>query len=100
MKIILTEKEAQQVEMAAVQKLVQDRLQNMIEARAEEMNRELNEAPLDWATDAKWSNEPTYTLADIHKKYLSRPMIDVASGQKSLLIPAGVDVSKVKMETR
>ena len=94
MKIILTEKEQQQIEMAAVQKLVQDKLTNMIEARVEEMNRELNNNA---QAELPFSAEPTYTLAEIHKKYLSRSVIDVASGQKSLLVPAGIEIDHKKI---
>ena len=94
MKIILTAQEKQQVEMAAVQKLVQDKIQNLIEARCEEMARELNS---EGAVDA-FQGEPEYTLKDIHLKFLgSKSVIDTQSTQKSLLIPAGVDVSKVKV---
>ena len=95
MKIILTSQEKQQVEVAAVQKLVQDKLTNMIEARAEEMLRELND---DGAVMDTFQGEPTYTLKDIHKRFLSaRPVIDTSSAAKTLLVPAGVDVSKVKV---
>lgn len=94
MKIILTPAEKQQVELAAMQKLVQDKIQNLIEARCEEMARELNS---EGAVDA-FQGEPEYTLKEIHLKFLgSKPVIDVASGQKSLLVPAGVDLSKVKV---
>ena len=79
MKIKLTEKEAQQVEIAAVQKLVQDQIQNIIDDRSADMRREL---------DASCEE---YTLVEIQKKFLgSRPIIDTESTQKSLLIPAGV----------
>ena len=98
MKILLTEKEAQQVELAALQKLVQDKIQNLIEARCEEMNRELNTDPDTGGTYEGFQGEPEYTLKDIHLKFLgSKSVIDTQSAQKSLLIPAGVDVSKVKV---
>ena len=94
MKLILTKEEAQQVEAAAAQKLVQDKLTSMIEARVEEMQRELNS---EGAMDA-FQGEPVYTLKEIHTKFLGkRPIIDTASAAKTLLVPAGVDVSKVKV---
>ena len=98
MKIILTAQEKQQVEMAAVQKLVQDKLTNMIEARVEELNRELNTDPDTGGTYEGFQGEPEYTLKDIHIKFLGNTgRIDTASSQKTLLVPAGVDVSKVKV---
>ena len=94
MKIILNAQEKQQVEMAAVQKLVQDKVTNLIEARAEEMARELNN---EGAIDA-FQGEPEYTLKEIHTKFLGNiSRVDTASAQKTLLVPAGVDLSKVKV---
>lgn len=66
------------MEMAALQKIAQDKLQNLIDARAEEMLREIGD-------------EET-TLMDLHKKYLSKPIIDTQSAAKSLLVPAGVKI--------
>ena len=91
MKIILTAQEKQQVEMAAVQKLVQDKLTTMIEARVEELTRELNN---EGAMDA-FQGEPEYTLKDIHTKFLgNKPIIDTQSAQKTLLIPTGVKLEE------
>ena len=91
MKLLLTEKEAQQVELAALQKLVQDKIQNMIDKRVEEMNRELNADQ----SVGPFQDEPTYTLADIHKKFLGgRSVIDTQSAAKPLLVPAGLKLDK------
>ena len=94
MKILLTEKEAQQVELAALQKLVQDKIQNMIDKRVEEMTRELDS----FLPNSQWEGEPTYTLADIHKKFLgSKSVIDVSPTQKSILVPAGLEINQKKV---
>ena len=77
MKILLTEKEAQQVELAALQKIVQNHIQNLIDARAEELMREVGD-------------EET-TLNDLHKRFLgAKPIIDTQSGHKPLLVPQGL----------
>ena len=93
MKLLLTEKEAQQVELAALQKLVQDKIQNMIDKRVEEMNRELSQG--NSSDTESWGDEPAYTLADIHKKFLGgRSVIDTQSAAKPLLVPAGLKLDK------
>jgi len=81
----LTQQEAQRVEMAALQKVVQDKLQNMIEKRAEEMVQELG------------TTFEEYTIEELTKKFRSTSVIDTASGAKALLVPAGVDLSKSKI---
>ena len=79
MKVKLTQQEQQQVELAALQKVVQDKIQNLIDARAEEMLREIGDAET--------------TLLDLHKRFLgTKPIIDTQSAAKSLLVPAGVKI--------
>jgi len=73
----LTQQEAQRVEIAALQKLVQDKLQNMIEKRAAEMAQELG------------TTFEEYTIEELTKKFRSVPIVDTAAGFKGLLVPVG-----------
>ena len=81
MKIKLTEKEIQQIQVAAIQKIVQNHIQNLIEKRADALVRELGDEEV--------------TLIELHKRFLGeRPVIDTASAAQPLLVPAGLKLDK------
>ena len=81
MKIKLTEKEIQQIQVAAIQKIVQNHIQNLIEKRADALVRELGDEEV--------------TLIELHKRFLGeRPVIDTASAAPSLLVPAGLKLER------
>ena len=81
MRILLTPVEKQQIEVAALQKIVQNHIQNLIEKRADALVRELGDEEV--------------TLIELHKRFLGeRPVIDTASAAPSLLVPAGLKLDK------
>lgn len=75
MKLILNDQEKLHIEIAAIQKVVDKRIQLLVEARAEEIEREIS------------TEDTEYTVSELARKFVNTSTRVAAAAGPTILVP-------------